>query len=83
MIRRIRYTGPEDTEERNRTTMENTQNLLLDFSHVADNLDASERDLTVYRVVPNVVEFYQTLNVGGNSRLKYKYVKQEWEHEVL
>ena len=34
MIRRIRYTGPEDTEERNRTTMENTQNLLLDFSHV-------------------------------------------------
>lgn len=30
MIRRIRYTGPEDTEERNRTTMENTQNLLLD-----------------------------------------------------
>ncbi|WP_020006591.1 pyridoxamine 5'-phosphate oxidase family protein [Salinicoccus albus] len=56
---------------------------LLDFSHVAGNLDASERDLTVYRVVPNVIEFYQTLNEGGNSRVKYKLVKQEWAHEVL
>lgn len=56
---------------------------LLDFSHVADNLDAASRDLIVYKVVPTLVEFYQSLNAGGNTRVRYEFEKREWRYEVL
>ncbi|CEA02559.1 Pyridoxine/pyridoxamine 5'-phosphate oxidase [Jeotgalicoccus saudimassiliensis] len=54
-----------------------------DFSHVADNLDASVRDLNAYKTVPSEIEFYQALNEGGYARLLYKFNDGMWKCDWL
>lgn len=54
-----------------------------DFSHVKSNLDASTRDLNVYKVAPTEIEFYQALNTGGYTRIIYTLQDNVWQYESI
>lgn len=49
-----------------------------DFKHVRDYLDANTRDLAVYKVIPDRMEFYQALEQGGYERMLYTKENNKW-----
>lgn len=70
-------------EQGRQVRIKGTAELTADFSHVADNLDASVRDLNAYKTIPAEIEFYQALNEGGYARLLYKFTAGTWKCDWL
>ena len=62
--------------------IQGTAVLTDDFSHVADNLDAPERDLNVYHIIPSRFEFYQAVT-AGYKRFEYVLEDSRWLQHTL
>lgn len=70
-------------EQGRQVRIKGTAQAAADFSHVADNLDASVRDLNAYKTIPLEIEFYQALNEGGYARLLYTFKDDTWKCDWL